>query len=193
MGPLSQSLMNAACRFPLFDPPRVHATLSRFLRVTQLLQCTSLGRGTQRLCPATEGTAPASAKDAYVDGLNTFLGAQLPFPSACPLAVDGIVVLEYAGTPTARRDVVAKVSDALAYIRRGWPEIHALVCDVVAAIVVTVRPNFVGGSMTGLGVFWMEEGLTTAEMANIILHEYIHIAINMEDAVWGLFAEVLLS
>ena len=138
--------------FPLFDPSRVHATLSRFVGVMQLLRS---------LVPRTDGPSPEpkSPKDAYVEALNTFVGTALPLPSASPLAVDGIVVLEYDGTATARPDVTATVSNALAHLRRGWPPVHALVCDVVAAIVVTVRPNFVGGSMTGLGVFWLEQGL----------------------------------
>jgi HEXXH motif-containing protein len=154
------------------------------------------------------GTAAAGGDRAcFLSALNTLQRFRLPID----LSHDEIVVsfgdeidvallshlMAVEAPPRDRRftgqeqaGIRQNVSDALALIRRVDPDSWSSLHVVVGALLCARREHFDGGSISSLiGAIWLalEATRPVIDFAEIIVHEYVHQCLFLDDMVNGIF------
>jgi hypothetical protein len=90
-----------------------------------------------------------------------------------------------------RRQISARIADALHYIKAVDPNLEFLIRTLIGTIICLKQPEKAGGSVSTLtGLIWINPRLnwTVVEYAEAIVHEYIHNSIFLCDAVRNVFA-----
>jgi hypothetical protein len=146
-----------------------------FLGAMEELQVLHLG-----LCSDEDSTTPTFAPAAD--------------ESAAWLAVMAIDELpddwEYVGTD--RQKVRDKIARALNLVREHDPSTFEAINTIIGRFLVARLEHFEGGSISSLiGAIWIALGpdRPVEEFAELIVHEYVHNALFLEDMVHGVFVD----
>jgi hypothetical protein len=89
-----------------------------------------------------------------------------------------------------RREITVLIADALDLLERVTPEVGTALRTIVGAFLIARLKHYEGGSISNLmGAIWLALPTSRPAMtfAEIILHEYVHQCLFLDDMVHGIF------
>lgn len=87
--------------------------------------------------------------------------------------------------------VLTQCRDAVGTLTDHAPDLAAGFTELIAALVISLRPRRAGGSSSGaLGAVWLSPRSTwpVAKWVEILVHEFVHQSLYLDELVHGLFA-----